>query len=107
MFPPRTESRAVVAWMQVLDRIEHSLGESLATDLEANIPALPAVSEPGSPLQRLDERLAGLQASLDRAEGNAAEIDTYLQGEAEHLQGYLDNLHEIQRKLADWASRAV
>jgi hypothetical protein len=101
MFPPRTESRAVVAWMQVLDRIEHSLGESLATDPEANFPALPAVSERGSPLQQLDERLDGLQASLDRAEANAATIDTYLQGEAEHLQRYLDSLHEVQRKLAD------
>jgi hypothetical protein len=101
------ESRAVVVWMQVLDRIEHSLGDSLAADLEANIPALPAMSEPGSPLHRLDERLASLQESLDRAAANAAEIDTYLQGEAEHLQGYLDKLHEVRRKLADWASRAV
>jgi hypothetical protein len=107
MFPPRTESRAVVAWMEVLDRIEHSLGESLATDPVANIPALPVMSEPGSPLQRLDERLAGLQACLDRAEANAATIDAALQGEAEYLRRYLDSLREIERKLADWVGRAV
>ena len=107
MLPSATESRAVVAWMKVLDRIEHTLGESLAYDPEAAIPEFPAVAEQGSPLQKLDERLSSLQTSLDQAEANAAALDTYLQEEAEQMQRYLDQLSAGERKLAEWASRAV
>jgi hypothetical protein len=107
MLPSANESRAVVAWMKVLDRIEHTLGEALAFELEAAIPMLPPVAEAGSPLRPLEERLARLQACLDRAEENAVAIDACLQGEAEWMRHYLDQLRAGQRKLADWASRAV
>jgi hypothetical protein len=103
---PTNESRAVVAWMEVLDRIEHQLGQSLAADAETS-GAPSSAFDPNTAVQRLDERLAGLQASLERAEANAATIDGHLKDEAEHLRRYLDGLHEIERKLADWVSRAV
>ena len=107
MLPSATESRAVVAWMKVLDRIEHTLGESLSYDAEEALPEFPAVADQASPLQKLDERLSRLQASLDQAEANAAALDAYLQGEAEQMQRYLNQLSAGERKLAEWASRAV
>jgi hypothetical protein len=107
MSPQSTESRAVVAWMQVLDRIEQTLGESLAVDQEAAIPAFPPVPESGSLWQQLDDRLARLQNSLDQAGSNAAAIDAYLQAEAVEMQRYLDKVRASERKLAEWVSRAV
>jgi hypothetical protein len=107
MSPPSTESPAIGAWMQVLDEIQRKLGEALAFDPEASIPVFPAVAELGSPLEPLDERLGKLQACLDRAEADAAQIDAGLQQEAEATQHHLDNLRAARRKLADWASRAV
>jgi hypothetical protein len=106
MSSPTAESRAVVAWMEVLDRIEHQLGESLAAEDEPSAQPGPA-SDPDAVLQRLDQRLADLQASLERAEGNAATIDALLKDEAEHLRRYLESGGEVGRKLAEWASRAV
>jgi hypothetical protein len=106
MTSPSIDSRAVVAWMEVLDRIEHQLGESLVADGEPSTPPGPATN-PDALLQQSDARLADLQASLERAEGNAATIDALLKEEAEHLRSYLDSVGKVARKLADWASRAV
>ena len=107
MLPSATDAHAVVAWMKVLDRIERTLLKSLAADPEGVIPAFPAVAEAGVPLQKLDERLTRLQTCLDRAETNATEIDTYLQGEVEQMQQHLDQLRAGEQRLADWASGAV
>jgi hypothetical protein len=103
------EPRPVVAWMRVLDRIEDTLGQSLA--LAAEPGPGPAESEPGpraaAPLERLDQRLAQLQACLERAEQNAASTDALLRAETDALQGWIDALAAAGRGLANWAARAV
>src|SRR5579859_1134164 len=105
MFPPSTESRAAAGWIEVLDEIGLKLGEALAFDPEARIPVFPPVAD--SPPKPLDGPLGKLQSHLDRAEADADGIDARLKTEAEALQSYLDNLRATQRKLAEWASRAV
>jgi hypothetical protein len=103
------EPRPVVVWMRVLDRIQDTLGQSLALADPGGVAT--AESEPGpmaqSPLDRLDQRLAQMRACLDRAEQNAAATDTLLRGEADALQGWLDALAAAGRDLANWAARAV
>jgi hypothetical protein len=105
MFPPSTESHAVAAWIEVLDDIGQKLGEALAFEPDAKIPVFPPVAD--SPPKPLDDPLGKLRSRLDRSEAEADAIDAGLQTEAAALQQYLDNLRATQRKLAEWASRAV
>jgi hypothetical protein len=105
MFPPSSEAHAVAGWLDVLDEIGQKLGEALAFDPEAIIPVFPPVAD--SPPKPLDDPVGKLQVRLDQSEADAAAIDAGLQTEAEALQNYLDNLRGAERKLAEWASRAV
>lgn len=104
------EQRPTVAWMEVLDRLETTLDRSLAL---AGEPATvtPPANRPApnerTPLRRLDERLAALQAALDQAEANAAEVDALLAAEAERAQRFITALIASRQKLAEWGSRAV
>jgi hypothetical protein len=104
MLPPTAESPAVAAWVRVLDTILHNLGESLAIDPEASMPALPAVGETGVVSA---DGLTRLQASLARAEAVAADIDGGVEGETDALGRHLDGLRAAAQKLAERASRAV
>jgi hypothetical protein len=104
------EPRPVVVWMRVLDRIEDTLGQSLALAAEpAGGPA--PENEPGPlaqrSLEKLDQRLARLQACLDRAEQNADATDSLLLTEADALRAWTEALAAAGRDLADWAARAV
>jgi hypothetical protein len=106
--PTRTnEVGTILAWTLVLDEIQQKIGDALAVDPETTIPAFPPVAQAGMASPQLDERIANLQASLDRVEAAAAVIDDQLRAEAEHLQRYVDELREVERKLVEWASRAV
>jgi hypothetical protein len=104
------EARPAVAWMEVLDRLETTLDRSLALAEEpaAAPPPGDRTADAGrAPMRRLDERLAALQAALDQAEANAAEVDALLAAEAERVRGYVASLAENQKKIADWSQRAV
>jgi hypothetical protein len=96
--------------MEVLDRLETTLDRSLALANES-APVAPAADHPlpadRPPLRRLDERLAALQAALDQAEANAAEVDALLAAEAERAQQYMAALVASRQKLAEWNARAV
>jgi flagellar motility protein MotE (MotC chaperone) len=108
--PQTAEPRPAVAWMEVLDRLETTLDRSLAL---ADEPAQVAASQDRTaiadrtPLRRLDERLAALQAALDQAEANAAEVDALLAAEAERAQRYITALVASRQKLTEWAGRPV
>jgi hypothetical protein len=106
--PQTAEPRPAVAWMEVLDRLETTLDRSLALAGEP-APVAPPTDRPGdrAPLRRLDERLAALQAALDQAEANAAEVDALLAAEAERAQQYIAALVASRQKLTEWSSRAV
>ena len=104
------EQQPAVAWMEVLDRLETTLDRSLALAEEpppAPPPADRSTSAERAPLRRLDERLAALQAALDHAEANAAEVDALLAAEAERAQRYIASLAASRQKLADWSARAI
>ncbi len=86
-----SQSRPIAVWMKMLDDIDQALAESLARAVEQ--PVSPAVTDEniGAALQamrRLDERLANLQARLDRAAVGAAGTDAALAGQAAVLDNW-------------------
>jgi hypothetical protein len=95
--------------MEVLDRLETTLDRSLALagDPAPVAPPDRTAAPERTPLRKLDERLAALQAALDQAEANAAEVDALLAAEAERAQRYISALVVSKQKLADWSSRAI
>ena len=98
-----TKDRPVAAWMEVLDQIEGAVGPRLAhTEEPAPSPEPTAVSR--TPLHVLDERLARIQARLDRAEGDARETDEVLRVEAEAFQRWTETAATARRRLADLAA---
>jgi hypothetical protein len=98
------EARDVEAWMRVLDRIQATLERSLALTPELGpVAAGASVADAArQPLQRLDERLARLQARLDEAEQSAAQADVLLGKEAEALEHWLAGHAANRPQLADW-----
>jgi hypothetical protein len=87
--------------MQVLDRIEQALAESLArAALPADEPALPPAGAADAALGALDGRLAEMEACLERAEREAAGADAPLAAEAEALRGWLAALAATRQQLA-------
>jgi hypothetical protein len=103
------EPRPAAAWAQVLGRIEDTLGQSLALAETSAAPPPGSESAPAarSPLQVLDDRLAGLQAALDQAEANAAEADALLVEASGTLEQWVGGAQAAGRRLADWAAGAV
>ena len=102
-----TQARPANEWTQVFDQMEEALAQTIAATPETEtLDDVPRTDIP-SALHQLDRQLASLQASLDEAERKAAETDAWLRSEAEALQRWLDSLQVNQRKLAEWAGRAV
>ena len=102
-----TQTRPAGEWTQVFDQMQETIAQTIAATPEPEaIDEQPRADIP-SALQQLDDQLARLQASLDEAERKAAETDAWLRSEAEALQRWLDSLQINQRKLAEWAGRAV
>jgi hypothetical protein len=105
--PQTTDSRPAVAWMEVLDRLETTLDRSLAMASDPAPVAAPSDRPTErAPLRKLDERLAALQAALDQAEANAAEVDALLAVEAERARQYIAVLVASRQKLTELAARA-
>jgi len=101
------QPRGVVAWMEVLERIQALLGESLQL---ANItpPTPPPADSPTQkPLEGLTTRLAQLQECLDRADRNAGEMDRLLGADAEAVRHWLESVQAVREKLERWESRTV
>ncbi len=93
----------VGAWMEVLDRIEQALAESLARAAALDVPA----EAPGGTvhvvklaLEVLDERQARLQAILDRAEQQAGEADAALAGAIAGFEKWLQESRAAGEKTA-------
>ena len=96
-----------VSWMQVLDRIEQALAESLVrAALPADGPTAPPTGAAEAALGALDGRLAEMEACLERAEREAAGADALLAAEAEALRGWLAALAATRQRLAEQADQA-
>src|SRR5262245_17195306 len=107
MATPLSDARPAAGWSEVFEQMQGALADTLAATPEPEAPADEPPAEIPSALAELDGQLARLQASLDEAERKAAETDAWLRAEAESLQRWLDALQVNQRKLAEWAGRAV
>ena len=95
-----------VSWMQVLERIEQALAESLArAALPTDEPAATPVGAAEAALAALGGRLAEMEACLERAEREAAGADAPLAAEAEALRGWLAALAVTRQKLAGQADQ--
>jgi hypothetical protein len=94
-------------WTEVFEEMQETLASTLAATSEPEASPAPQTADVSSALRRLDGQLVRLQASLDEAERKAAETDACLRAESEALQRWLDSLRINQRKLAEWAGRAV
>jgi hypothetical protein len=99
----------VVAWMEVLDRIEQALTESLA---RATVPETDS-EPPGEAghavklaLDVLAQRQGRLQAILERAEQETGRTDAALQAAAEDLERWRQEGRAAREKPAAPASDA-
>jgi hypothetical protein len=105
---PPQEVRSITAWMPVLEHVQKTLDQCLE---RADGPPKAGADGPGPgveiPLRRLDERLARLQGALDLAEKNAAAADALITAEVEAVERWRAARAEAQRRLAEWAARAV
>jgi DNA repair exonuclease SbcCD ATPase subunit len=98
-------SRPMLAWMEVLDRIERSLEQSLA-----NAPELPeaptqAKGAGAAAMQMLDARLARWQTCLDQASQNAEQADAQVAAEEAALAELIPRLKTARERLASQIKR--
>ena len=94
-------TRPLVAWMDVLDHIDQSLGQSLARTPEAE-PMADPVEPPTNHLARLDERLGAWHASLAQVERQAATSTERLNAEHAAFTEWLDGLGKARDRFARW-----
>jgi hypothetical protein len=100
------------AWAQVLETMEQSLEQAVATaPLQPTAPPPDTVAGREAAwqcsLERLHERLEQLRTCAAKAEENAAEMDALLSAGAADLERWLAGASATRQKLADWAARAV
>lgn len=95
-------------WEQVLDEIQHALGENLAV-VEARMPESdkPEASRMKFDPDRLGQRLDKLQLCLERAERHAADVDSALVAEQALARRQLQAIVELQQRLAKWESASI
>ena len=94
-------TRPLVEWMDVLDHIDRSLGDSLARTPEP-APISGASAPAPSPLARLDERLAAWQSSLEQVEKQATTSTERLNAEHAALSEWLDKLGGMRDGFTRW-----
>jgi hypothetical protein len=97
--------RPALAWMEVLERIEESLAQSLQ---RAPLPAERAERGPSGadePLRKLEDRLVRWQACLDQAESNARTAAEQLAEDEGALKDWLERAHKVWERLEEWTGQ--
>ena len=94
-------ARPLVAWMDVLDHIDKSLGHSLARTPEPE-PTAETAEPARNHLARLDDRMAAWQSSLERVERQAATSTERLNAEHAALTEWLDKLDQVRDGCSRW-----
>ena len=94
-------ARPLVEWMDVLDHIDHSLGDSLARTPEPT-----PVGDPAAPTQSPSpastSRLAAWQASLEQVEKQATTSTERLNAEHAALSEWLGKLGRVREGFTRW-----
>ena len=94
-------ARPLVAWMDVLDHIDQSLGQSLARTPE--LAPNPDTAEPSRDhMVRLDERLGAWQASLVLVEKQATASTDRLNAEQAAFAEWLGKLDLMRDGVSSW-----
>jgi hypothetical protein len=104
---PEQASRPALAWLDMLDRIEESLAQSLRLTPMPAERSMPGPAGSAEPLRKLDERLARWQACLDQAHSNAAAADAALEDDMSVLVDWLSRASKAREMLEGWAGKAV
>jgi hypothetical protein len=99
------ESRPVMAWMDVLSRIEESLQQSLTLATESPNPPAQGHGSGAAALRVLDERLANWQGCQDRASEEAAQADAQAAIEEAALTEIIQKIATVREKLTTWGKR--
>jgi hypothetical protein len=99
-----------LAWADVLDKVaqtlQHAEAEAVRSEQALEVPPEPA-RDGHANLDRLDERMRGLQERLALAERIAAEADALLQKSQEAFARWLTQAEAVRRRLADVAAAGV
>lgn len=98
------DTRPMAAWMQVLGQIEEVLAKTLDQWPE---PETPEPSGTAAELRPPDGRFARLQACLDQAGRDAAEVEALLAAELRAVEGWLEAAAGVRQKLAKRATDSV
>lgn len=101
MIETNAPARPLVAWMDVLDHIDESLGHSLAETPEP-APASEVAEAAGSPLARFDERLEAWQSSLEKVERQATTSNERMDAEHAALAEWLEKLTQVRDRVTRW-----
>jgi hypothetical protein len=100
------ESRPFTGWAEVLASLENTLNHWLERSVEPPPESAPSPAA-AMPLRLFEERLDRLQASLDRAEGNAEQALSPLTAEIETLRQWLAALNNVRANLEERTARAA
>ncbi len=92
----------MTAWMDVLDRMEESLRQSLSLAKDFHEAPRQEAREPHDTLAPLDARLRQWQASLDNARRDAAAADEALAAEHAALLACRERLGNAIESLGRW-----
>jgi hypothetical protein len=100
--------RPLLAWLDVLERIEESLAQSLRLAPEPITRRAPVrAGHEADPLGKLDERLALWQTRLDQAQSAAASSDEELVADQETLMDWREQAGQARKRLVEWLGRAT
>jgi hypothetical protein len=100
-----SESRPIQVWMDVLDRIEQSLQESLVrTTAPAPLPP-PGPGSAATALEVFDERLSRWQERLEQTSSEAGQSEAEVAAEETALGELLGRIGPIREKLANLGQR--
>jgi hypothetical protein len=106
MAETRVESRPVQMWMDVLDRIEQSLQESLARTSEPSANPPEGMGAGAAALRVLDERLTRWQECLEQTSEDATQAEAQVAAEENALAEVIGRIGPAREKLANLGKRA-
>lgn len=90
-----------MGWLEVLDRIEQSLQQSLALSPEP-APLAPKKSPAPPLLEQLDQRMGKWQECLENAENNARQVEELLVVEQAAFQACREQIALVRDTLTTW-----
>jgi hypothetical protein len=101
----RKDSNSCPAFLPAVEKaINGALGAVAVQKTDAD---LSVEGPPRQSLERLRDRIFGLNACADRPEQAVRELDAALRVHEEKIREYLQAVDGLRQKLAEWGGRAI